>query len=48
VRDQQTTDEARLELRWVPVADGLGRTRMEAVWIEASTAPATTTVHHAA
>jgi hypothetical protein len=47
VRDQQTTDEARLELRWVPVADRLGRTRMEAVWIETSTAPATT-VHHAA
>lgn len=29
--DSQTT--SRLEMRWVPVTDERGRTRMEACWI---------------
>lgn len=29
-----TEMSSRLEMRWVPVTDTNGRTRMEAVWIE--------------
>lgn len=35
-----------LSMRWIPVADDAGRTRMEAVWITETTpadVPATTT-----
>ena len=28
-----TDDDRTLEMRWVPVTDADGRTRMEAVWI---------------
>jgi len=28
-----------LSLRWIPVTDGSGRTRMEAAWTEASDVP---------
>lgn len=36
----------RLEMRWLPVTDGSGRTRMEATWV---LAPVTTSIsEHAA
>jgi hypothetical protein len=38
---------APLEMRWVPVTDERGRTRMEVVWIEAGAALAAPS-HHAA
>ena len=34
-------------MRWVPVTDEQGRTRMQAVWIEAATATSAAP-HHAA
>jgi hypothetical protein len=41
-----TTDSERLEMRWLPVTDPSGRTRMEAIWVAvapgASQAPAIT------
>lgn len=47
MHDVQMTAEGRLEMRWVPVADDRGRTKMQAVWIELDAArPAQ--VHHAA
>ncbi|MFB9315683.1 hypothetical protein [Nocardioides plantarum] len=36
---------AQLEMRWVPVTDAAGRTRMEAVWI---TPTASAAISHAA
>jgi hypothetical protein len=36
---------SQLEMRWVPVTDPAGRTRMEAVWIVPT---ASASVHHAA
>ncbi|WP_182481299.1 hypothetical protein [Nocardioides immobilis] len=55
MRDVLTADRPRLEMRWVPVTDEQGRTRPQAVWIEAGTAASTqastappATVHHAA
>lgn len=39
-------DHPQLEMRWVPVTDERGRTRMEAVWIEIG-APATVGAHAA-
>ncbi len=47
MHDVQMATEGRLEMRWVPVADDLGRTEMQAVWIEVGTAPPAQ-VHHAA
>jgi len=45
--DSQVSNRTALEMRWVPVTDEQGRTRMQAVWIEAAAAmPAT--AHHAA
>jgi len=38
---------ARLELRWRPVVDERGRTRMEAYWIDVSQ-PVTPRITHAA
>ena len=35
-----TMTPTRLEMRWTPVVDDRGRTRMEAHWVEASTAAA--------
>jgi hypothetical protein len=36
-------DSNQLTMRWIPVTDASGRTRMEAVWIaEAPQAPAAT------
>lgn len=40
-----TEVSTRLEMRWVPVTDASGRTRMEAVWIEVGQP---TTAAHAA
>jgi len=40
--------DERLEMRWLPVADALGRTRMEASWVAVSTAPLSVPVPHAA
>ncbi|HRD63187.1 hypothetical protein [uncultured Nocardioides sp.] len=43
------TETERLEMRWLPVIDGAGRTRMEATWIAVPTsAPAASVVTHAA
>ncbi|MEP9384383.1 hypothetical protein ABLE53_18580 [Nocardioides sp. KR10-350] len=36
----------RLEMRWIPVTDTRGRTRLEARWVPAGAA--VTTTHHAA
>lgn len=36
------TGATHLEMRWAPVADAQGRTRMEAVWIETGASPALT------
>jgi hypothetical protein len=42
-----TERPAGLEMRWVPVTDERGYTRMQAVWIDAT--PATSAItHHAA
>jgi hypothetical protein len=34
----ETTAAERLEMRWLPVTDAAGRTRMEATWVTVSTA----------
>ena len=50
MHDSQMTgagQAAPLEMRWVPVTDERGRTRMQAVWIEAVAVPAAPS-HHAA
>ena len=45
--DSQMANRPALEMRWVPATDEQGRTRMQAVWIEAAAAkPAV--AHHAA
>ncbi|WP_262347508.1 hypothetical protein [Nocardioides dongxiaopingii] len=36
--------QSQLEMRWIPVTDERGRTRMEAVWID----PSVVTAAHAA
>ena len=33
----ESTANGRLEMRWLPVIDAAGRTRMEASWIPAAT-----------
>ena len=41
----------RLEMRWLPVVDAAGRTRMEATWVPPSataTVPAHQAIDHAA
>jgi len=39
----------RLEMRWLPVLDAAGRTRMEATWVVVSETPAQQpAVNHAA
>lgn len=40
--------DERLEMRWLPVADAHGRTRMEATWVAVSTSPVSVPVAHAA
>jgi hypothetical protein len=44
------TQVERLEMRWIPVLDALGRTRMEATWVAVPTAaaPMVPAVTHAA
>jgi hypothetical protein len=44
------TSADRLEMRWLPVADESGRTRMEATWVlvAAATSPQQPAVTHAA
>jgi len=44
------TKAERLEMRWLPVIDASGRTRMEATWVAVPTAAAPTqsAVTHAA
>jgi hypothetical protein len=44
------TQAERLEMRWLPVIDASGRTRMEATWVTVPTAAAPTepAVTHAA
>jgi len=46
MHEAQMADRPRLEMRWVPVTDERGRTRMQAVWIDA--AALRTAPHHAA
>ncbi|CAN5212978.1 hypothetical protein BH09ACT12_BH09ACT12_00960 [soil metagenome] len=38
---------ARLEMRWVPVTDPHGRTRMEAVWLSPAQVAAPAATHAA-
>ena len=46
--DSHVTDRPeRLEMRWVPVTDERGDTRMQAAWIDAAPAASVPT-HHAA
>jgi hypothetical protein len=43
------TQSERLEMRWLPVLDAAGRTRMEATWVAVPAAAAEhATVTHAA
>ena len=46
----ESTASERLEMRWLPVLDAAGRTRMEASWIPAAPADAATSpsITHAA
>ena len=44
MNDAQMAERPSLEMRWLPVADERGATRMQAVWIDV----APTTAHHAA
>ena len=43
----KTTAE-RLEMRWMPVVDPSGRTRMEATWVTVPAVPQGAAVTHAA
>jgi hypothetical protein len=47
---RESTTSERLEMRWLPVLDPTGRTRMEATWVAVPTAAsaARPTVTHAA
>jgi hypothetical protein len=46
--DSQTSD-TQLVMRWIPVVDPSGRTRMESCWISATqAAPAQVGIDHAA
>jgi hypothetical protein len=36
----ESTTAERLEMRWLPVLDASGRTRMEATWVAVPTAAA--------
>ena len=46
----ESTLNDRLEMRWLPVLDAAGRTRMEATWVAVPTAAAPTApaITHAA
>ena len=44
----ESTMSERLEMRWLPVVDASGRTRMEASWVPVSAGNAQQTVTHAA
>jgi len=46
----ESTPQERLEMRWLPVLDQSGRTRMEATWVSVPTtaAPTQPSVTHAA
>lgn len=46
MRDVQMAD--RLEMRWLPVTDDHGCTRMQSVWIPVSASALSAAVHHAA
>lgn len=46
MHDAQMAGRPALEMRWIPVTDERGTTRMEAVWIDSAAASLTT--HHAA
>jgi len=43
----QAVQQARLEMRWVPVDDEQGRRQLQAAWIEVDAVP-TASAHHAA
>ena len=36
----ESNSSERLEMRWLPVLDSAGRTRMEATWVVVANAPA--------
>jgi hypothetical protein len=42
------TQAERLEMRWLPVLDASGRTRMEATWVAVSSLAPDATVTYAA
>jgi len=42
------TQAERLEMRWLPVIDASGRTRMEATWVSVATVEQQAAVTHAA
>jgi hypothetical protein len=46
MHDVQMAERPSLEMRWLPVTDEQGATRMQAVWIDVT--PASVTTHHAA
>jgi hypothetical protein len=43
--DSQVAERPHLAMRWVPVTDERGRTRLQAEWFEVAPAPS---AHHAA
>ena len=43
-----STLSQRLEMRWLPVVDAAGRTRMEATWVAVSSATRPRDLAHAA
>lgn len=47
MQDSQMAARPQLEMRWVPVIDERGQTRMQAVWID-TTSSLSTPTHHAA
>ena len=48
MHDVQMTDQVRPEMRWLPVTDDNGRTRMQSVWIPVSASAPSAAMHHAA
>lgn len=46
MHDTQMSGRPTLEMRWLPMTDEHGTTRVEAVWVDLAVAP--TTAHHAA
>ena len=43
----ESAPQERLEMRWLPVLDAAGRTRMEATWVVVTTATQSAVTHAA-